>query len=160
MRGVLFFGLTCLACIAWYQLLAGSPSASETYAGIPVAIAGAVLALLLRQRSRRFDYPRGAARAALRAVGAILPDSLRVGRELALATMQRRRPSRGRITQQPFHAGGEDGHDASRRALVILGVSLSPNGFVIDAPPGGTSPTIGIHQLRPAPPRPDPEWPV
>ena len=160
MRGVLFFGLTGLACITWYQLLAGSPSFSEAYAGVPVAIGSAVLAVLLRSRSRRFAYPQGAAGATMRAIAAILPDSVRVGRELGLAIIQHRTTSRGCIAMQPFQTGDEGGQDAARRALTILGISLSPNGFVIDAPPGNTSPAIAVHQLRQAPPKPDPEWPV
>jgi hypothetical protein len=60
-----------------------------------------------------------------------------------------------------FDAGGDDAHSVARRALVVAGVSLPPNSFVvsIDAERG----RLLIHNLVPpahSPGGPDEEWPL
>ena len=69
-------------------------------------------------------------------------------------------PPAGEYRDITFHPGGDDPVSAARRALVVLGVSLSPNTFVVavDRERG----LLRIHQLVPSaqPSGEDKEWPL
>ena len=64
----------------------------------------------------------------------------------------------GRTLRQPFRRGGDGPAAAARRALVTLGLSVAPNGYVLEI--GDNQDDLSLHRLSPALPRPDPEWPL
>lgn len=58
-----------------------------------------------------------------------------------------------------FVFGGEDAESQARRALVVAGISTSPNAIVIDALPERER--LRVHMLAPADqPGASPEWPL
>ncbi len=133
-----------------YFLLAGQVSVTEIIACVPVAaLAAAFSATLLRAKERRFHLRRRALLAMLRAIGALLPDAVRVGRMLLA------RDPAGQAVRQPFRRGGNNEADASRRAVVSLGVSLAPNSYVLCM-----DGELLVHRLAPGPSNDDLEWPV
>lgn len=91
--------------------------------------------------------------------GTILSDTARVGGAL-LKSLSGAPPPAGEYRDITFHPGGDDPISAARRALVVLGVSLSPNTFVVavDRERG----LLRIHQLVPSaqPSGEDKEWPL
>ena len=143
----------------FYLLLAGSLSLTELIAcgAVAIGIAGLATVLHLRQERRlRLSMPP---LAALGRLALALPlDTARVG--LVLLRTLRRRPDGPlvAIAPQPFHPGGDGPEDAARRALVILGSSLAPNGFVVQLPPDAQA--LRMHRLAAAAPRRDTRWPV
>ena len=143
----------------FYLLLAGSLGRTEliTCAIVAVGFAGLATVLHLRQEHRlRLPVPPG--RALWRLACAVPLDTARVG--LVLLRSLRRRPD-GQLTAvaaQPFQPGGDDPDAAARRALVILGSSLAPNGFVVALPRDGHA--LCLHRLANAAPRRDARWPI
>ena len=143
--GAVFVIAGCL-----YLLLAGQLSLSEIIAGAAVALlAAGFAAALLHAEKRRLRFPAGSLPAALRGVGAMLPDALRVGR-MILA-----RDPAGQLVHQTFRPGGDDPADAGRRAVVTLATSLAPNQYVVCM-----GEDLLVHRLAPGPSRDDPDWPV
>ncbi len=148
---IVFLGLYLLfaAPLSTQELLAGAPSAA--------AITGFAL-LYRRAEERQMDLRAPWFRVALRALATIPPDALRVGRALLRSLWGPRYAQTGLAAQQPFLQGNDTAADATRRALVVLGTSLAPNGYVLMMPEG--SETMVLHRLVQVPPRPDREWPV
>lgn len=90
---------------------------------------------------------------------ALYPDLVRVGLRLLAALKQRPDGAMGTIATQPFRRGDpEDAVAAGRRALVVLGASLAPNGYVLRAPQDRD--VLVMHRLAAASPNPDAAWPV
>ncbi len=142
-----------------YLVFASPISTQELIAGVPSAAAITSFALLYRHaEERRMDLRAPWFRIALRALAAIPPDALRVGRALLRSLQGPRYAQTGLAAQQPFLQGNDSAADATRRALVVLGTSLAPNGYVLMMPEG--SETMVLHRLVQVPPRPDREWPV
>ncbi len=143
----------------FYLLLAGSLSRTEliTCAVVAIGFAGLATVLHLRQERRlRLSLPP--ARALWLLACAVPLDTTRVG--LVLLRALRRRPDDQLTTvaAQPFQPGGDHPEDAARRALVILGSSLAPNGFVVGLPRDGQA--LRLHRLAQAAPSRDTRWPV
>jgi len=148
--------LVVVLLAALYILFAGTLSVSEGSACV-VAVAGAGFYLML---ARRAKVPRFAFRAVwilvLPRLGwGLARDTMLVGRALVISIF---RVVRGELLSQRFTHGGESGAAGARRALVTLGVSLAPNGYVVRVPVRGNF--LLVHQLVPAPMKTDEEWPV
>ena len=98
-------------------------------------------------------------RVLVRSLAAIPGDVLRVGVALAGTLWQSGRQSQvGVAAHQPFSHGQDTAGAATRRAMVVLGTSLAPNGFVLMMPEG--SEAMVLHRLVQTPPRAEREWPV
>lgn len=159
MRQVLFILAVWIVLVAFYFLFAGEISLTEMAAGLPTAAIAAAYALALRHSEAhrlRLSAPW------LRVIGkpllSVFPDALRVGRVLLRALWRRPEGQLGVIARQPFDHGGEDAASAGRRALVILGTSLAPNGYVLSS--AEEMDALVLHRLVPVPPSPGREWPL
>ena len=142
-----------------YLLFAAPVSTSELIAGVPAAALITAFAIIYRRaEERRMDLRAPWRRVILHVLGSIPGDSLRVGGALLRALWQPPQSQIGLPTHQPFRHGDDTAADATRRALVVLGTSLAPNGFVLMMPQG--SETIVLHRLVLPPAKPDREWPV
>ena len=154
------FGMLAFAASAGlYLLLAGQLSSTELLTAAIVGVALTLLALVLRsRRDRPLLLPWPPARAMLHPFASLFLDSGRVGLVLLRAVLRRPAGVAGTISQQPFRRGGRDPRDGARRALVILGTSLAPNGFVLDLPEDKDN--LLMHRLAPVAPDRDKEWPT
>ena len=142
-----------------YLLFAGPVSASELIAGVPSAALITGFALLYRRtEERQMDLRAPWLRVILRSLGAVPGDAVRVGGALIGLLWHRRENHIGISTHQPFRHGDRTPTDAARRAIVVLGTSLAPNGYVLMMP--RDSETMVLHRLVLTPPRPEREWPV
>jgi hypothetical protein len=154
-----------LACwvllVGYYFLLVAKPSWAETSA----AIVGAALAATAVLVTKRAGELRFQVRAPWLARLGRLPWRVLADSGLVLAALWRqlivRRPVRGSFRTIPFDPGGQDPASAGRRALVIMGMSLAPNSYVVgmDRERG----LLLVHQLvsSPQPPgRGDRELPL
>lgn len=157
MRGVISIVAIWLALLGFYLLCAGETTAHELAAGLPLATLGAGFVLVLR-RGEQHQLVLSAPwhRVIGAPLTALLPDAWRVGRVLIGAIRQRPAGSVGAICRQPFRHGPETPPEAGRRALVVLGTSVAPNGYVVDVP----GDAILLHRLVEVPPRRDREWPL
>lgn len=138
-----------LVLLLLYLLFAGTVSATELEAGVPLAVATVGLMVLLQRLARRPLSLRAPARAFHRPLTAVVPDAVRVARVLLSP-----RPREGGLICQPFRRGGC--REAGRRALTVIGCSLAPNGIVVRM----TRDALIIHYLAPKQPNPDREWPA
>lgn len=157
--------LSVLFCsLALYFLLAGQMSWSELGAGLPVAIAIAAFAIVQHNgQQRRFQLRAPWRHVLVTPLIALVTDSVKVGAVLAQAIARRPQGAVGDAAPQPFRPGGEQPIDAGRRAVVTLGSSLAPNGFVMDVAPSlllGAEEEVIMHRLVPGMPNLDMEWPV
>ena len=75
---------------------------------------------------------------------------------MSAALLRRPAGAAGQIVELPFRHG--DARDAGRRAIVTLGASLAPNGFVLRMP--AERDVMVMHRLVPAGQSADAEWPV
>ena len=160
MRGSLAFaGTTWVLFAGIYLLLAGKITITEILAGAgatTVALAFAVLRRGAARRRLRLRVPW------LQVIGAplvsLFPDAGRVALVLLRAVLRRPAGAAGSAVRQPFAPGTADPEDAGRRALVTLGISLAPNGYVLDLPNDGCC--LLLHRLAPASPSADMRWPT
>ena len=128
--------------VAWalltslYLVLAGQVSTTEVVAGLLSALVGALLSVAARRvGGRRFRF-RGVPWMVLlgRPAVVLVSDTARVGATLAHAVLQApgvHGTPKGATVLQAFARGSEDPQDAARRGLVTLGVSLTPNSYVL-----------------------------
>jgi hypothetical protein len=158
-------GIAPFAFSAWiiltsfYFLFAGQVSTSECSVGLPAAvIATGFAALLHRAQSRRVGLRGPWLRIIARPLADLYPDAIKVGRVLLVTLWRQPKRPLGLVIPQPFRHGDDAAGDAGRRGLVTLGMSLAPNGYVLDIPDGQD--VLVMHRLAPAEPDPDPEWPV
>lgn len=139
-----------------YLLLAGQASATEFVAAAPAVLLAVGTGWALRTHAdRRMQVQAPWRQVLLRLLASVGADSVRVGAALLRAVM---RPAAhvGAVSRQAFPAGGDQPYEAGRRALVVLGASLAPNGFVLDV----AADALSLHRLAPAKPQGDTEWPV
>jgi hypothetical protein len=148
---IVFLGLYLLfaAPVSWSELIAGAPSA---------ALITAFALFYRRAEERRLDLRAPWLRVILRSLGAVPGDSLRVGGALIRSLWQMPQSQIGMPVHQPFRQGDNTAADAARRAMVVLGTSLAPNGYVLMMPRG--SETMVLHRLVLTPQKRDREWPV
>ena len=104
------------------------------------------------------QLPTPPPRAIVRPLAALVSDTGRVGLVLLRALARRPAAAVGGPSPQPLRGAEGSRSDAGRRALVVLGSSLAPNGYVLD----GSWPeqTLLLHRLSPAKPETDPDWPT
>jgi multisubunit Na+/H+ antiporter MnhE subunit len=155
------YWLVCWSVLfGYYLLLADQLKGPEFLVGaVATTLACGAIGIVRRAGALRFR-PRLSWVARIRHLpGRILLDCSLVG--LALA----QRLFTGRCTDGAFHSipfdpGGDDPTSAARRALVIAGLSVAPNTFVVDIEPERG--TILIHQLtgRGPPDEGDRKWPI
>lgn len=142
-----------------YLLFASPVSSSELIAGVPSAAAIAAFALHNRRaEDRRMDLRAPWLRVILHSLAAIPGDVTRVGWVLIESLWHPPARHVGTASHQPFDYGNDTAMDATRRAMVVLGTSLAPNGYVLMMPEG--SETMVLHRLVLTPPRAEREWPV
>ncbi|MCQ8278089.1 hypothetical protein NFI95_06465 [Acetobacteraceae bacterium KSS8] len=153
-RPVLLF----CALFLLYAALTGSLGFHEILAGVGCAVLLCVLVSTIHRGEPRLLVLRPPPRVLLRVSRALLIDTLRVGRVLCAAILRRPDGRAGTIETVAFRHGGDDPQAAGRRALVVLGASLAPNGFVLAAPRGRD--TLVMHKLAPSRDPADPRWPV
>lgn len=139
-----------------YLLLAGQASATEFLAAVPAVLLAVGMAQALRTHAdRQMQLQAPWRQVLLRPLASICSDSVRVGVAL-LHAIVRPAAHAGMVSRQAFRAGGDQPCEAGRRALVVVGGSLAPNGFVLEVLPDALS----THRLVPAQPQDDTEWPV
>lgn len=128
-----------------YLLLAGNLSQAEILVGAGVAIlAGSLLTLARRLRLIRFRPKVRWLVPFLRLPAATLHESWMLMAALFRQVLRRRRIS-GFWVEVPYQGGGDDGRSSARRALTTLGVTFTPNDYVVSIAPGRTS--VLIRQL-------------
>jgi hypothetical protein len=144
---------------ASYLLFAGQASETELVALLPTATAVTAFALLCRAtQDRRLDLRAPWPRVIARSLISVPADSVRVGLMLARVLTKRPKTAVGTLSVQPFCHGENRPSPAARRALVALGASLAPNGYMVAIPDGQDR--MIMHRLVAAEQRDDHEWPV
>ncbi len=142
-----------------YLVLAGQVSTSEVIAGVLTGLVAALLSVAVRMDAGRQFRFRGVPWTVLlgRPALALASDTARVGMALVRAVL--RGPDvHGAVVRQPFARGGADAQDAARRGLVTLGVSLTPNSYVLRILDERDE--MRLHRLAERKPSPDRAWPL
>ncbi len=147
--------LAWLTLFALYMLFAGKASRAELSAAALVAVASSAFAVYVYQQGHRPMRLRAPFPYLFWRVGlALARDTVKAGGALFRAALGA--PVKGVIQRQPFDTRDDSPEQVGRRALVILGLSIAPNGFVLEE----TGDSLLLHRLVPAAPEQDPEWPV
>jgi hypothetical protein len=158
--GVVVWGIVVWVVLTgFYFLFAGTLSLSEMIGGLPTAAVATGFALVLRRaETHRLCLKAPWLRVIGKPLGSVGPDAFRVGRVLLGTLWHRPAGPLGVVTRQPFRHGGDDPRSAGRRALVALGTSFAPNGYVLSSPDDVDA--LVLHRLMPVPPVPDRDWPL
>lgn len=166
-RVIVRFTATCGALFVIYLLFAQDCSPPELVAGTVAAVAVAVLLEKVRLENAKRCRVRARWLASLlrRVLPQVLRDSFRLIRFLAhgVRNPRERGSATGEIREVPFdpHYEERPGEARARRSLVVLGICLPPNRFVVAAE---RSPyRLLVHELVPSdqpPGRRDPQWPL
>ena len=147
-----------LVFLAFYAAFAGQFSLTEAVTMV-IAVAAALALTLAIHRSteHRFNLRAPWVWLVRRTFVSICRDSVKVG--LFLLRSLWRRPPRhaGETYSQPFHFGDDSATEATRRALVSLSVSASPDQYVIEMNPENS---LRAHSLVGESGKSDREWPV
>lgn len=144
-----------------YLLLAGQPSWQEAAAGVVLAaVAALAVTMTCRAGSLHFQPHWRWLCHFRRLPGQVLTDCAIVAAALGRALF-RREQIEGVFRTIPFDPGGDDPESAARRALVMAGVCLAPNTYVVamDRERG----ELLLHQLTPSAQPPggsNREWPL
>jgi multisubunit Na+/H+ antiporter MnhE subunit len=128
--------------VAWalltglYLVFAGQVSVSEVVAGVLAGLAAALLSVAVRSKAKRRFRFHGVPWLLLlgRPALVLVTDTARAGGALARAVLhgpEVHGAPEGATVRQAFARGGDDAQDAARRGLVTLGVSLTPNSYVL-----------------------------
>ncbi len=144
----LFFGL--------YWLLVAKTDRAEILAGLVTAgLALAATVAMQRQGGMRFAVRWEWIALLPRLLIRYAADCMRLA-EVLWRTVADRAGWRGRLIAVPFDVGGKSAQSAARRALVVTGISWTPNtiAVVIDR----EKQTLLIHQLMPEQTSADREW--
>jgi hypothetical protein len=157
---VLFAIVVWIVLAGFYFLLAGQVSLTEAIAGLPSAAVAAGFVLALRRtETHRLRLAAPWLRVIGKPLASVFPDAFRVGRVLLGVLWRRPAGPVGVVTRQPFrHGGDDDPRSAGRRALVTLGTSFAPNGYVLSSP--AEMDALVLHRLVPVPQSPDRDWPL
>ncbi len=135
--------------IAWPELLAG---------GLIAAVAVTAREAACRCGGARHLFISTWAVRFIHLPWQVVTDSVRVFAVAARALVQSR--GRGQFLHVPFDPGGEDPASAGRRALVVGGLSVTPNAIAVQVEPHKRR--LLVHQLAPAPApgKGDRQWPL
>lgn len=149
------FGTVFVVSALGYWLLVGQLSADEIGLGLWGGALAALWAVAVsRTADIRFRFEWKAVAAVAEAIAGVPRAATQVTRLLIAGG--RRRP-RGGIIEQRFHHGRErSAADATRRAAVLLAVSLAPDRFVLGHEDG----RLRVHRLAGGAPGGDEEWPA
>jgi hypothetical protein len=141
-----------------YLLFSGQASADEIGFGAGCVAASTVwCALVLRVAPHRLRLSTTATVLVFRSLAALPIRTVRVGGALVWTVI--RGAGGPGVSARAFEPGrADDEHDAGRRAAVVLGLSLTPDSFVLDVPAHRNE--IDLHQLVAAPTRGDARWPA
>ena len=151
--------------VAWallagiYLVLVGQASTTEVVAALLTGLVAALLSVAVRRTGERQFRFRGVPWLLLlgRPALVLASDTARVGVTHARAVL--RGPEVGGATvRQPFARGGENAQDAARRGLVTLGVSLTPNSYVLRTLDGREE--MRLHRLAERKPSANRAWPL
>lgn len=144
---LLLFGL--------YLLLVGNTGADELAAGILCGAAACALSLAIPLiAERHFTFRRVPwFRLATATLGALAREQVQLG-----ARLMTRFPEPGKIERRPFRAAGTRPEDGTRRGLVTLATSLTPNTYVLAVLTGRQE--LLVHRMTPSDPPTDREWPL
>lgn len=147
-----------LLFVAFYIALTGELSATESVTMVISVMAGLALAIAIhRSAQRRFALQAPWLRLVTRTFASIGKDSVKVGLFL-LRSLWRRPPFPAGITgNQRFRFGNDSAGDTTRRALVVLSVSASPDQYVLEA---NADDRLLTHSLIGALKKSDQDWPV
>lgn len=155
---VVYWAVVWAGLGGFYLFLAGDTSTVEIVAAVVCASIGTALAFDLTRVAHRHFGLAFSGRGLFRPLAAVVPETFAVGRELLAEGFGTGRGNRGVFMRQPFDPGcDDDPPSATRRALVVLGVSFAPGGFVIR---GDRDETMLIHALPAKPPSRDRKWPA
>ncbi len=151
--------------IAWallagiYLVLVGQASATEVVAALLTGLVAALLSVAVRRTGKRRFRFRGVPWSLVLGRPALLlvSDTARVGAVLVRAVLHGPR-IHGATVRQAFARGGEDARDAARRGLVTLGVSLTPNSYVLRILDERNE--IRLHRLAERKPSANRAWPL
>jgi multisubunit Na+/H+ antiporter MnhE subunit len=114
-----------------WVLFTSTLDAQELIVGSTAAGLATIVAELVRRRGLvRFRCPLRWVLEARRLPGRVASDSLLLVHPLWRA-VTRREPFGGRFWAVPFEPGGDDARSATRRALVVAAISLTPNTYVL-----------------------------
>lgn len=141
-----------------YLLFAGTVSATEIGAGLVLVTLTTLFMLVAQAGKNRPLRLRPAPRVLWGPLVSVITDSVKVAGVLVRVLGRRPPGPVGQVSRQPFRQGGQDARDAGRRGMVMLSVSLAPNGYGLHVPEGED--VLVMHRLARVPPSPDPEWPV
>ena len=150
--------ISTLIFALFYVLLAGQLSASEGVTLIlPVLAAVCLTVGLHRVAERRFAARAPWLRLIFRSATSIAKDTAKVGLFLVKEEGHRAPHLAGRMIEEPFRIGGNSSRDATRRALVTIAVSASPDRYLINLE---LKDRYLAHALVGDTAASDPEWPV
>jgi multisubunit Na+/H+ antiporter MnhE subunit len=139
------------ALVALWLLLTGTHDPQETLAGIVSAALAATAAVIVEAQGVVQLRPRPAwlLRAARRIPGRVVVDNWRV-LSLLVRRILTRQEILGAFRAVPFDPGGDDDRSATRRALMTLAITVSPNTYVVGI--DRDAKLILCHQLIPSDP--------
>jgi multisubunit Na+/H+ antiporter MnhE subunit len=145
--------------LVFYLLLVGKLTWPEGMAGCVIA----AIAVMARESAcrcggARHVFASGWAKQFIRLPGRVVTDT---GRVFAAAGRAAVHPKGvGRFLHVPFDPGGDDPASAGRRALVVGGLSVTPNAIAVQIEPDKQR--LLVHQLADAPPpgKEDRQWPI
>lgn len=149
--------LTWIALAGFYLVLAGGVGTVEIIAMLVCCTLGSGVALGLSLVARERIVLRPPPRAILRPLAATLPELFTVGRALFLVALRGASRHDGDYVRQPFVFGDDSPREAGRRALSLIGVSLTPRGFVVRDERG--TGTVLLHGFPAKPVSADTRWP-
>jgi hypothetical protein len=144
--------LLFIAYVAFSMTMSGA----ELPPAVLTALAGAGFAAALRANARDYRVPlHGLIKWLPRMLAGVPRDVLRLSHAY-LRALAGRAPE-GRETLRPFNPGPRTAAGRGRRGVVIWGLSLAPNAFVTGVDYAHDK--IVLHELLPAEPSGDPQWP-
>jgi multisubunit Na+/H+ antiporter MnhE subunit len=145
--------------LVFYLLLVGKVTWPEGIVGCVVA----AIAVTARESACRCGgathvFAAGWGRRYIRLPGQVVSDTVRVFAATGWAGLHPK--GVGRFLEVPFDPGGDDPASAGRRALVVGGLSVTPNVIAVQIEP--EKERLLVHQLADAPPpgKGDRQWPI
>jgi multisubunit Na+/H+ antiporter MnhE subunit len=144
------WGLWWVVLMALWLLLTGTFDAQEVAAGVVASALAATAVIVVQAQGVMHLRPRASwlVRAG-RLPARIIADNWTV-LSLVLRRLVTREEIRGAFRALPFDPGGDDARSATRRALITIAITVSPNTYVV-----GIDRYAGLilcHQLAPSDP--------
>ncbi|MCR0981232.1 hypothetical protein [Roseomonas populi] len=140
-----------------YLLMAGQVQGAEIVVAVVGGGAAAWFSLALRRCAPKAFSFRAVRWRAFAGLPATLARETASVAAALLGSLSPGSRARGSVGGQPFEQGADMPEENARRALSVLGLSLAPNGFVLDEAAPGALP---LHRLSPQPAAPDRRWPL